>query len=230
MRAAPFAIALALVPAAAPAAERAFPIGSFERIRVSGPFEVRVATAASPRATASGDPSALDRLAIEVQGSTLTVRAGPGLWDDRGRPPTTPVVALTTPRLVSVTVQAGGRVTAERLAGDKVELAVNGSGRIAVAAAEAQDLAATLIGTGEIAVAGRAQRARLLTNGAGRIDAPDLDTSELTVRLDGSGETRARARYNAAVISTGLGRVTVEGNAKCTVKAVAGPVTCGPKL
>ena len=109
-----------------------------------------------------------------------------------------------------------------------MEVSVNGSGSLAVSEAGADELMATVIGAGQMTLAGHSQHARLLTNGPGTIDAAGLSVSDLTVRLDGSGETKANARYTAQVTTTGLGRVTVTGGAKCTVKAMAGgPVSCG---
>ena len=225
-------LALVLFAAPALAQDRVFSVGSYERVRVDGPFRVMIATG-SPKAKASGDRQLLERLVVEVNGGTLTVRIGTGGWGEtptkRGTEP--PVVTLTTPRLTALAVTAGAEVDVARLAGQRVDLSVTGAGAVTVARAEADQLNAALLGTGTITIAGRTNRARLLTNGLGMIDAAALATKDLIVRQDGAGETRAAASYTAQVTSTGLGRVTVVGNAKCTVKAVAGgPVMCGPTL
>jgi hypothetical protein len=110
----------------------------------------------------------------------------------------------------------------------RVNVTVSGNGSLALAAADTDQLNATLIGTGQMSLAGRAARARLVTRGPGAIDASALAVNDLTVHLDGVGETRAAARYTAQVTNSGLGMVTVTGNAKCRVNAAAGgPVTCG---
>lgn len=224
---------LALYSAPAPAAERRVGIGSFERIRVDGPFEVRVATGRSPGASVSGDRDLIERIEVRVEGTTLIVRMGSNGWGERPyvAAETAPVITLTTPSLVAATVFSGGRITIGRMRGQRVDLTVSGSGTLALTTADAEQLNASVIGTGTITLGGRATRARLLTNGPGAIDAGALSVNELVVRLDGPGETRAQARYSAQVTNTGLGKVTIAGNAKCTVKALAGgPVTCGPKL
>lgn len=226
-------LALLLPAAPAPAAERDFAVGSFERVRVDGPFRVRITTGGSPRARASGDRRLLERLVIAVNGGTLSVRLGAGGWGESsparaGQPPE---VTLSTPRLASLAITAGAEARVSRMAGQRLDLAVTGAGALSVERVEADALNATLIGTGKITLAGRANRARLLTNGPGTMDAGALAVKDLVVRLDGAGETRAGATYTAQVTSTGLGRVTIVGNAKCTVKATAGgPVVCGPKL
>ncbi|WP_380784705.1 GIN domain-containing protein [Sphingomonas sp. R86521] len=222
-------LALLLVPAAAPAATRTVSIGSFERIRIDGPFEVRVETGRSPGATISGDGRATEDVEVRVTGSTLVVGKGLNGWGEQSRTGTGPVVVtLTTPTLVSAVVVGGGRVTISGMKAMRVDLSVSGAGSLTLAKADTDQLNATVIGTGQMTIGGRAARARLTTSGPGVIDASALDTSDLIVSVDGVGDTKARARGSAQVTNTGLGKVTVLGPAKCVVKAPAGgPVICG---
>src|SRR5215218_2218967 len=76
----PALLAAALLAAPAGAATRNFGISSFDRIRVDGPFKVRLKTGTAPFATASGDSAALDRIKIDVQGSTLVVKSSQSAW------------------------------------------------------------------------------------------------------------------------------------------------------
>ena len=208
---------------------RTVSVGSFDRVRVEGPFEVRV-TIGSPRATITG-PGRGDDVAVRVDGTTLSVRKGTGGWGEqtRGGGGAGPiVVTLSTPELTSASVAAGGRLTIAKMRGMRVDVTVSGNGSLALAAADTDQLNATLIGTGQMTLAGRAARARLVTSGPGAIDASGLAVNDLTVHLDGVGETKAAARYTAQVTNSGLGTVTITGNAKCRVDAAAsGPVMCG---
>lgn len=224
------ALAAALLAALpAQAADRTYGVGSFDRVRVEGPFEVSVATG-SPGARASGDQRVIDRLEIAVNGTTLVVRLGNGGWGETpsGKTGAPPVVTLSTPRLSGASLSAGARLRIAEMRGPRVDVAVTGAGTLDLAEADADQLNATLVGPGQINIAGKARRALLLANGPGVLDAGGLATNDLTVRLEGTGEVKAAARYTAQVTSTGLGRVTVAGDAKCIVKAVSdGPVSCG---
>ena len=221
--------ALLFVPAAAPAANRTVSVGSFERIRVDGPFEVHVQTGRSPGATISGDRRAADDVQVRTTGATLVVSKGTGGWGEQTGASGSVVVTLTTPSLTSAVVQAGGRVTISAMKAMRVDVSVSGAGSLALAAADTDQLNATVVGTGQMTIGGRAARARLTTSGPGAIDASALDVRDLVVTLDGVGETKAKARYSAQVTNTGLGTVTVAGGAKCAIKAPAGgPVRCGP--
>ncbi len=210
-------------------ASRTVSVGSFDRVRVEGPFEVRV-TIGSPRATITGDSRTTESVAVRVDGTTLSVRKGTGGWGEQPRKGGSGpiVITLSTPGLSSASVEAGGRLTIAKMRGMRVDVTVSGNGSLALAAADTDQLNATVIGTGQMTLAGRAARARLVTSGPGAIDASALVVNDLTVHLDGVGETKAAARYTAQVTNSGLGTVTVTGNAKCRVDAAAGgPVVCG---
>ncbi len=184
----------------ASAAERTVAVTSFDKVRVQGPFEVRVATGRAPAATLSGDAAAIDGIAVESEGATIILRNAIGRWQERPRAAAAVpvVVTLATPTLVTASVVGADAANA------------------------------TVIGAGAITIGGRAGRVRLMTNGPGTIDAAALDTGDLVVRLDGPGATRARARYTASIVNTGLGQIAVAGAPKCTVRADAGgPVACG---
>ncbi|MEG3163630.1 DUF2807 domain-containing protein [Sphingomonas sp. PB2P19] len=222
-------LALLFVPAAAPAATRTVSVGSFERIRIDGPFEVRVQTGRSPGATITGDVHATDEVQVRVTGSTLVVAQGTNGWGEQAGAAKGPiVVTLSTPNLVSAVVVAGGRLTISGMKAMRVDLSVSGAGSLSLAKADTDQLNATVLGTGQMTVGGRAARARLTTSGPGVIDASTLAVRDLTVVLDGVGETKAMASGSAQVTNTGLGMVTVTGPAQCLVKAPAGgPVSCG---
>lgn len=225
--AAPLALLLALSPAFG--AERRQQVGSFERVRVSGPFEVTFTTG-SPSARVIGDARAIEGVEVRVDGPTLTVRASPNGWGERPRgDPGRPIaVALSSPALSDALVLAGGRLRIDRVKGARLAVSVNGAGAIAVADAQVDRLDASLLGAGSVTLAGRARAANLRTSGSGRIDAGALEADALSVVLDGPGETAARARYSADVTNIGLGAVTVAGRPRCTVKAPAGGlVRCG---
>lgn len=227
------ALSIAALTVAAPAraAERRYVVTQFDRVRVDGPFDVRVATRGAPAARAVGAPDATDGLDIRVEGTTLIVRAGARGWTalPHADPRAAPVLYLRTQTLRGATVIGGGRLDIDGpVRGQRVDLQLTGSGTMTVPALDVDQFTATLLGGGTMTLGGRAARVRLLTSGAGTIEATALQADELVLRLDGAGTTRATARYVAQVTTTGLGAATVYGKAACTVNAVAGgPIRCG---
>jgi len=223
---------LVLIGLAAPAAaaDRVFSVSSFDRVRVEGPFDVRLTVGGSPLAKASGDQRVIEDLDVRLEGTTLIVSAGQNDWAEQGQAHgPAPVITLSTLNLRSATVLSGGKLTIDgAVKARQLDLQLTGSGVLGVSGIKADQLNATLLGTGTIALAGDAAKARLITSGPGSIAAASLATGDLNVRMDGTGETEASARFTAAATSTGLGRIVIHGNAACTVKALAGgPILCG---
>ncbi|MES2754331.1 MAG: head GIN domain-containing protein [Pseudomonadota bacterium] len=225
---------LALIAAPAAAAERSVAVVNFDRIRIDGPFEVRLTTDAEPNASLSGSADVLDKVELRVEGTTLIVRAGNAGWGERPRAKAAgaPLIRVSTRSLRSAGVVGGGVLTiVGPVRGDRIDLTVTGAGSIAASGLAANELVATLIGTGEIALGGTARSARLLSNGAGRIAARDLTANDVTIRTDGATEVAVGARYTASATSTGLGAITVLGSPECKVKAAAGgPIACGREV
>ena len=219
-----------LLPAPAIAAERVVGVGSFTRLRVAGSYDVRV-TPGSPRVRISGDRDSIEAVDAHVEGETLVVR--PTLNGDWGQRPRSRaaapvIVTITTPSLVNATLIGSGKIGVAKMNGPRIGLSLTGTGSMAVDAVQTEQFDARLIGTGTLTVAGRTGAARFLTSGPGTIVADKLDAGDVVVRLEGLGSTTASARFTATVTSTGLGSVNILGDAKCTVRALAGgPVTCG---
>lgn len=225
-------LALALLfPATAHAADRKVGIGSFDRLRITGPFQVNVATGRSPMATVSGDSRGIEDVELRTDGSTLAIRMRAGVAGEPARVgvATPIVVTLATPRLGNVAVIGGAKVEVGAMKADRIDVSLAGSGSLAIAATDTAELSATAIGAGSLAIrGGRVSRARLVVNGPGGIDAGAVDAGDIVVRIEGLGETKAKARYTADVTNAGQGSVTIGGSPKCTVRGVSGgTIACG---
>jgi hypothetical protein len=220
-----------LIAAPAQAAERSVVVTSFDRLRVDGPFDVRVATRRPPSARITGTIRASDAVSVRVEGTTLIVSVGPKGWNEVPAlgTPSAPIVYLGTLTLRSATVIGGGNVQVDGpLRGQRIDLQVTGSGGLAIAALDADQLNATVLGPGTMTLGGRGGRVRLIGSGPGRLDAGALRGDDVTVRLEGPGAIHAQARYTADAISTGIGAITIYGKPACRVKATAGgPISCG---
>lgn len=228
---------LLLVAVPAAAADRAYSVGSFEKVRIDGPFRVELTLGKSPGAIAQGDMRNTDRLNLRVEGDTLIVSANSNAWQEQAntadskRSPAATIVRVSTPTLRGAVVFGGGQLTISGpLRSQRVDLSVTGTGSITANAVTADQLIASVTGAGTMTLAGKAAKARLIGNGPTRIIADKLVADDLSVRTDGSGETTARARYTANVNAAGVGAVTVYGTPTCVVnKTVQGPVSCGER-
>ena len=79
-RTAIFAFCLVSLASPAIAAERTLSVTTFDRVRVDGPYKVKVTTGVSPYAKVSGSSAAIDGVSVDQQGQTLIIRANPSSW------------------------------------------------------------------------------------------------------------------------------------------------------
>ena len=232
MRLSPSLLALAaIVAAAAPAAAatRDFPVDSFDRVRSTGPFDVRVHTGAPASAHATGDQALLDRISVTVRDGELRVGGTPGGWMSGwswgGRRPM--VVEVTVPMLRAVALTGSGDLTIDRVRTRSFGAAVTGSGDLNLPMVDAGEIALTLGGSGDLTAAGRAGHARVAGHGSGDLDAGKLVAQTADVELAGSGDVTLGATSTATVTLRGSGDAAITGGARCTtIRHGSGDIRC----
>jgi hypothetical protein len=207
-----------------------YQIGSFDRIEVSGPFDVQVRTGANPSVSARGPQKMLEHMVVEVRNGELEIRPKRqgGLfnsgWHYRGHVE----VTVTVPSLRGAAIAGSGDIKVNEVRGDAFKGSVAGSGGLEVGALDVKSLELAVAGSGGVkAVNGRAQDASFDIAGSGDIDARNVQAQTASVSIAGSGNVAANATGTASVSIMGSGDVVVTGGAKCSVsKAGSGNVTC----
>jgi hypothetical protein len=220
----PFLLApLLLLTAAAPAQERRFMVGDFERLRVDGPFEVEVVPG-SPGAVAFGDRGALDQVTVRSSGNTLVVSGGPLSWTGR-KGAALPIVRVSARSLRGVALNGGAKVRVVEMRGAKIELLQAGAGSLDVASIRTDDLTANLTGTGAMTLAGTAGRVRMRNYGSGSIDASALTANDASLNSGSSGDIRINVRFTARANAIGSGGISITGKPECILRG-PGPMEC----
>jgi uncharacterized protein YodC (DUF2158 family) len=221
------AAAACSVPAAA--AERRFMVVDFDRVQVEGPYQVTLSTGGPSMAAAAGSQAALERVSIEVQGTTLHVRPNRSAWGGNPRDAAGPVaIRIGTRALRSAAVTGGGSLSVDRARGLRIDLTLSGSGRLAVAGIDADLLVVGLIGSGKIALAGKAKQLRASIQGSGDLDGVSFRADDADIGADTAGAIAVAAVRTARVRASGSGEVTISGSPACTVTGLAaGAVRCG---
>jgi hypothetical protein len=219
----------AALPASAGAAERRFTVTDFDRVQISGAYQVRLATGRAASAVASGPRGALDRVSIDVQGRTLRVRPNRSAWGGYPGEENGPLtIVLTTQDLRAASVDGAGLLDIDSAKAMRLELIVAGSGRLNVARVQADTLLVTQMGAGTIRLGGNAKSLRAEIHGAGSVEADGLTADDAQIAADTAGAIRLRVTRAAKITATGSGDVEILGAPACTVKALgAGQVKCG---
>ncbi len=214
----------------AAAAERRFMVVDFDRVQVEGPYRVEMATGGPSLAVATGPLAALDRVSMDVQGTTLHIRPNRSAWGGNARDAAGPIaIRIATRTLRAATVSGGGTLEIKGGKNLRIDLILNGSGRMDVAGLDADLLAVNLIGSGRIGLAGKARQLRASVEGSGDLDGAALRADDIDITANTAGTIALTAMRNARVRAAGSGEVAVGGTPACSVTGLAaGNVRCGP--
>jgi hypothetical protein len=212
------AAASAALAAPASAATRNFGITSFDKVRVDGPFKVRLATGVAPFARASGSQAALDRVAIEVRGNTLVVHNNLDSWGGYpGKDPGPIEVSLGTHDLSAAWINGSGTLAIDRIKGLSFDLSVQGSAGGEIGQVDIDQLNVSIVGTASARLAGKAARITAVVRGISTLDAAALATKDATIGADGAATIEASVSNAVKVDASGPATVRLEGRPACTL-------------
>ncbi len=135
-------------------------------------------------------------------------------------------IVVTAPHLSTVGVSGAGRLDLGRLAQDRLDLGLSGSGAVMASGAiktldlsvsgsgsarftglTAASMDVSLSGSGWVAASGSADMLRLHVSGSGGADFSGLALNDLDASLSGSGSAKVAPRRNATVGVSGSGSV-----------------------
>lgn len=223
------ALGSVLLPASSFAASRNFGIRSFEKIRVEGPYTVRLKTGVAPFARAKGSQAALDRIDLEMRGNVLLVRAGPFDRNPSAAALSPVEIELGTHDLHSAALNGPGSFTIDKVKGLKFDLSVQGSGMADIASVAVDQLALNLGGNASARLAGKAKTFTAILRGLSTLDASGLDSSDAVLGAEGPATVRARVTNAVKVDGRGAASFTLAGSPSCTLKVQGSASVTGCK-
>jgi hypothetical protein len=205
--------------APAGAATRNFGVSGFEKVRVDGPFKVRLSTGVAPFAQASGSAAALERVSLEVRGNTLVVQTSASSWGGYPGQQAGPVeISIGTHELSSAWVNGSGSLAIDRARGLKFDLSVQGSGAAAIEQVDVDQLSVNIVGTGSVVLAGRTGKLTALVRGVSSLDAARLATKDATIGAEGAATVSASVANAITVDGSGPATDTLAGAPSCTLR------------
>lgn len=219
MRIFPMVALLIALAAPASAETRNFGVSGFDRVRVEGPFKVRLATGVAPFAKASGTAEALQRLAIRVDGRTLIIQSNQSSWGGYPGKNNGPVeITVGTHELVAAILQGAGSLAIDKVKGFEFALTVQGAGIAGVEQADIDRLKVALSGTGSVILGGKARQLSAIIRGVASVQAANLAVKNATIVVEGAGSLTARVSDTARVTGSGSGTIAFDGQPACTIK------------
>lgn len=215
-------VTCALAAQPAYAATRNFGVSGFDRIRVEGPYRVKLATDVAPFASASGSAAALDRIAVEVQGRTLLVHVNKSSWGGYpGQDPGPVEIQVGTHELNQASLTGSGTLQIDKIKGLSFNLFVQGSGLASIDQANVDQLRVEVAGTGGAIISGTAPQLTATVKGTSSLDASGLNIKDATISADGAATVKANVSNSATITGVGPATFVLTGNPACTSK-VAG--------
>lgn len=210
------------------AVDRTLSVTTFDKIRIDGPYKVKLTTGVSPFAKVSGSPTAIDGVSVDQQGGTLVVRGNPSTWGGypgQGRGPVE--ISVGTQTLSAVWINGPGSLAVDKIKGLSFDLSVQGSGSAAVANANVDQLKVAISGVGTVSIAGTAPRLTAIVRGTSSLDASALAVKDATVGAEGPAQVRLTVTNSAKIDARGVSTVDVAGGAACTVTTEGSAVISG---
>ena len=202
----------------ASAANRNFGVSGFTKVRVDGPFIVRLTTGVAPFARATGTSNGLDQVAIDVRGDTLVVHRDINASSDFSGHDAQPVeISLGTHELSAAWLNGSGTLAIDGVKGLSFDLSVQGSGVATLASASIDQLNVSAVGSANARLAGKAARLTAIARGISSIDASALSVKDATLGVDGSGTLAATVSNSAKVDASGPATVRLAGKPACTL-------------
>ena len=214
-----FLIAI-LCAAPASGATRHFEIAGFEKLRVEGPFRVKLTTGVPTSASVSGSQAGIDRVAVDLIGRTLVIHNNLSSWggssdsDNAG-----PIeVQIGTHDLNAVMLTGAGLLQINEVKGLSFDVSVQGSGQVSIDRADVDQFNVGLVGTASSIIGGRAGMLKLNTQGVSSFDGSGLIAKDATIAANGAATIKVDVTNSAKIDASGPATVTLTGNPACITK------------
>lgn len=204
-----------------------YTVRDFDRVSFGTPGTAQVRVGPSWSLRVTGPAAALENVRVVVERGRLEI--GPR-WRERKVSDADRRVRIevTMPRLAEVALGGSGRVAVDEVTGDRFAAALGGSGTIALRKLAVGQATFSIGGSGELADAGTARSLDVNLGGSGKVVAPELRATTATVSAAGSGSVRATVDGTATVSLVGSGGVDLGPQARCRVTRMgSGRVRCG---
>ncbi|MEO8176652.1 MAG: DUF2807 domain-containing protein [Sphingomicrobium sp.] len=224
----PFIALFAIAATPADAATRNFGVSGFDRIRVDGPFNVRLTTGVAPFAIASGTAAALDSVAIDVEGRTLVVHGNRSSWGGYPGDSKGPVeITIGTHELSGAWLNGSGSLAIDKVRGLSFDLSVQGAGAASIGTVAVDILKVSISGSAGATLAGVAPKLTAIVRGVSSLDAAGLTAADAVIGAQGPATVKATVTGTAKVDVQGVAAVVLTGRPACTVTAVGSATVSG---
>lgn len=187
-------------------------VETYNKIHVSGSFEVKIVSGEPGNIVLQGDKDATSRIITTVQDGTLIIKPEYN-FVKQGKNVSSVKITVPATSLTELSLKGSGTVSSSTTIGTDISINLNGSGTISMRV-DNNKCAAKISGSGDLKLRGRTQNFTCEVIGSGTANALDLDTSSAEAEIAGSGDILVAPKNAIKGRITGSGTIAFSGNPK----------------
>lgn len=186
--------------------------GDYDKVSVSGWFDVILVDGNEGRITLEGEENLLEYVVTEVKNGVLKIKTERGINLKPSRYKDGITITVPIEEIGGVVLSGSGDIIGKtRINAGEFSATVSGSGDVTLDL-DANSVRATLSGSGDITLNGSAQSLDATVSGSGDIDAYELETDHVEVTVSGSADVAVTANKSLKGRVSGSGDIHYRGN------------------
>lgn len=187
-------------------------VNSYDKIQVSGPYEVKLVAGQPGEITLSGDEEITKYISVTSTDGTLTIKTDKNYLTS-GRKAGGIKITIPIGVLNSVSLNGSGSIKYHGIINNNIKVGLNGSGCISLCL-NADEVTAGITGSGDIKLKGTAKKFNCKINGSGSIKALYLNAANVEASVNGSGDVQVVSNKVIKGRIQGSGTISFAGEPK----------------
>ncbi len=185
-------------------AERTYNLSTFNKIAVSGNFQLVFVPSAEQTVTIETDDNLFEHIEVKVENNTLN------LTTSHIRKPTRMIATVTVPELTEIEASGASKVDIpETYEADQLKIIVSGASTM-IARLKVQELASEVSGAGRLTLSGSANNHKSKLSGAARLIATDFKTNTSNINASGASDAKVWATEALYSNTSGASKVSYD--------------------
>jgi hypothetical protein len=188
-------------------------VSGFNQVALDGIGTLIITQGNTESLTLEAEDNVIPHIKTTVKDNRLQIS-----YDNAGTPTTTKPVKLhlTVKNISSIDISGAGKLNANNLSTDNLNLFVNGAAEGNLTNINMNTLVLTISGAGKLSASGNVDTQTITINGAGEFNAPSLLSQSTTITINGAGKGTVNANKTLNAIINGAGQVNFFGNPQIT--------------
>jgi len=184
-------------------------VGSFDKIKAEGHFDIQYNYGNSDTVTLFIQPNIKEYIDVSVVDSVLIIKPNRNI---NYRSNNKPVISVYAPLLNQITIEGAGDFTANnKITANSFTINIAGAGS-GTAELDVNTLNVFFSGAGEVKFSGRADNSTIIVSGTGDYDALSLLTKNASINMSGAGTIKVYSTETLSINADGVGSIEYKGS------------------